>query len=268
MMVDLYEHEGEMITEKDINDALREVGCRRGDVVFVHSDVGVFGKLLCLDRNLFLGSICNAIRESVGSTGTVIMPTFTYSFCKDEPFDITNSISTVGVLTEYFRSLPGVSRSVHPIFSVAIRGRQREFFSVISKDSFDRASVFGKLHEIGGKILFLGAPFQSCTFIHHVEQMHGIPYRYMKTFDGRIINGKEEYEDKYAYFVRDLEQNVVPDFSRFEKYLTENGFMKVCRLGSGTIMLIEAEVFFDECRRLLDEDIYFLLREKPDEVGG
>lgn len=31
------------------------------------------------------------------------MPTFTYSFCKNEIYDKLNSKSTVGVLTEYFR---------------------------------------------------------------------------------------------------------------------------------------------------------------------
>jgi len=90
-MVDLYRHEGETIAEEDITDAMEKVGCRQGDVIFVHADVGVFGKLLCLDRKDFLGSICDAIKKSVGAAGTVIMPTFTYSFCKNELFDIKDS---------------------------------------------------------------------------------------------------------------------------------------------------------------------------------
>ncbi len=256
-----------MITEKDITDAFREAGCRKGDVIFVHSDVGVFGKLLCLDRKLSLGSICNAIKESVGPAGTVIMPTFTYSFCKGDPFDVNNSKSTVGVLSEYFRNLPDVVRTLHPIFSVAIWGKQKDELAAVGKDSFHRNSIFGKLHEIKGKIVFFGARFQTCTYVHYVEQMHGIPYRYMKNFKGKVISGDREWEDSCTFLVRDLGKKVLSDFSKLKKHFLENNLMKQITLGNGSILLVGADVLFDECRRLLDEDIYFLLKEKPDAVS-
>jgi aminoglycoside 3-N-acetyltransferase len=77
-----------------------------------------------------------------------------------------------------------------------------EFLRDLSKDSFDAGSIFGRLHRSRRKLVFFGASFQACTFLHYVEQMHGIPYRYMKTFSGRIGDGAEEYEDSYAYLLR------------------------------------------------------------------
>lgn len=267
-MVDLYQHEGVTISDQDILAAMREVGCRQGDVIFVHSDVGVFGKLLCLNRYLFLESICNAIKESVGRGGTVIMPTFTYSFCNGDPFDVNNSKSRVGVLSEYFRNLPGVVRTLHPIFSVAIWGKQKEKLAAVGKDSFGHRSIFGKLHEMNGKIVFFGARFQTCTYVHYVEQMHGIPYRYMKSFKGKVISGDREWEDSCTFLVRDLEKDVISDFSKLEKYLFENNLMKQVTLGNGSILLVGAEVFFDECWQLLEEDIYYLLNSAPELAIG
>jgi len=266
MMVDLFQHEGKTITEKDIAVALSEVGCRKGDTVFVHSDVGVFGKLLCLDRNLFFESIWNVIRESVSPDGAVIMPAFTYSFCNDEPFDVRNSKSKVGVLSEYFRKTPDIVRTLHPIFSVAIWGQDKEQLAMVGKDSFDEGSIFGKLHEKNGKIVFFGARFQTCTYAHYIEQMHGVPYRYVKTFEGRIICGDKEWKDSCTFLVRDLEKNVFSDFSKFERHLDENNLLKQVTLGNGNISLVGAEVFFEECIKLLNEDIYFLLKNAPEPV--
>jgi len=264
MMVELYKYDGEAITEKDIYSALARVGCRKGDAIFVHSDLAVFGKLMCFDRNLFLGSICDAIKESVGAEGTVIMPTFTYSFCDGHPFDVKNSKSKVGVLSEYFRNLTDVVRTIHPIFSVAIWGKQKEEVAAIGKDSFDGRSIFGKLHEMNGKIVFLGARFQTCTYIHYIEQTHGVPYRYMKRFTGKINAGGRVYDDECTFFVRYLEKNVKLNTVRLEKHLLTKGIMKECELGDGRILVVPSGILFEEGWRLLDQDIFFFLKAKPD----
>ena len=259
----LYEVEGKRLYYSDFINALKGIGVKKGDIVFVHSDISVFGKLCTFDRDFLLGTLCKAIKESVGEDGTIIMPSFSYSFCKDEPYDVVNTRSTVGVLTEHFRKQPDVSRTVHPIFSVGIWGKHKNALLDIGKDSFDRASIFGKIHQLNGKILFLGAPFQSCTYVHYVEQMHGVPYRYLKTFEGKIINVNMEYQDRYTFFVRDLEKNVIFETAKLERYLIGNGFMKEVILGNGRILMIECNVLFNECWILLDKDIYFLLKEKP-----
>jgi len=90
--------------------------------------------------------------------------------------------------------------------------------------------------------------------------MHGIPYRYMKSFKGKVISGGREWEDSCTFLVRDLEKNVLSDFSRLEKYLLENSLMKQVSLGNSAISLVGADVFFDECWKFLDKDICSLLK--------
>ena len=70
--------DSEKIYYADIVDALCSANIEKGDIIFVHSDVSVFGKLGNVrDRDKFLDMILNAFKEAVGSEGTIIMPTFT-----------------------------------------------------------------------------------------------------------------------------------------------------------------------------------------------
>ena len=128
----------------------------------VTPDIAVFGKLAVRDRKFLLDTLVDVLKECVGKNGTIIMPTFTYSFCKGEVFDVDNSKSTVGILTEHFRSLPAVKRTQQPIFSCAVYGKKQEYYLNVSKDSFGKGSIFEKLHKDNGKILFLGADFHAC----------------------------------------------------------------------------------------------------------
>lgn len=259
----LYQTENGKLYYSDFVNALKESGIEKGDTIFVHSDISIFGKLSTSDRNFLLQNLVNALEESVGEGGTVILPTFTYSFCNKEMYNVSDTSSTVGILTEFFRRQKNVKRTTHPIFSVAVWGKNKEKLMELGKDSFGENSIFGKLHKMKGKLLFLGADFQSCTFVHHIEKMHGIPYRFVKKFSGKINDGSKEYNDEYEYFVRYLGKNVINDFSKFEKYLLDNNLMKEVKLGNGKIMVVDSVILMDEGKKLLDKDIYFFLKEVP-----
>jgi len=255
----LYKIDEGDINGEDFTKALEGLGVKKDDVLFVHSDVSVFGSLATKNRAYLLGSLVDAIKATV-IQGTIIMPTFSYSFCEGKVYNIEKTKSTVGALTEFFRGLPDVKRTNHPIFSVGVWGKDSEYFSDIGKDSFDKDSVFGKIHEKKAKIIFLGAPFQSCTFIHYIEQAHGVPYRFIKTFKGTIKDRGKTYEDECTYLVRYLdEREVTLDLSRLEGYLIENDYMKETKLGNGRILLVEAETLFDKGMELLNKDINYFL---------
>ncbi len=258
----LYEDESKKkIYSKDFLDALRECGIKKGDVVFIHADISVFGKLHSRDKSFLLQSLVNVIVESVGEDGTIIVPTFSYSFCNGEIFDIDHTKSRVGIFTEYFRKQPDVSRTKHPIFSVAIWGKHKNDLLAVGQDSFGKESIFGKIHKLRGKIIFLGAPFASCTFLHYIEQVKRVPYRYIKEFGGKIRNDGREYDDMCYYFVRDMTKNTVLDAVKLEKYFIDEGMIKKTQLAHGTILAIDVDVFFNEGCKLLDRDITYFLKE-------
>lgn len=257
----IYYADSKQITQKDIENALAGLGIKKGDSIMVHSDIGSFGKLAAFDRTSLLQALVDSLKESVGN-GTIIMPTFTYSFFKNEPYDIANSKSTVGTLTEYFRKQTDVSRTIHPTHSVAVWGKHKKDFLNIGKCTFGKGSIFGKIHGMNCKIVFLGVPFhKSCTFIHYIEEMHKVPYRYMKKIRGKIIADKK-YEDEFDFYYKYA--CFFNSFIGLERHVVKKGFLKEVRVGHGTISMIEPNKLFEEGCKLLDQDIYFLLRnDKP-----
>jgi len=263
VMSHLYTYRGRKIHAVEFVKALRAIGVESGDVIFVHSDIKVFGKPNLVEPNYFLSSFVGALKKSVGSQGTVILPTFTYAFCKKGIYDRRKSLSEVGSLTEFFRSQPGVVRSLHPISSVAVWGKYAKDILQIGKDSFGRESVFGKMHTLNAKIILLGTTLQACTFLHYVEQMHRVPYRFMKTFHGTIVDDGHIYEDSYTHFVRPLEGGIENDMMKIDPYLREKGFLRETRVGSGSILLVTAKDLFEVGMQVLDADSYFLLTKKP-----
>jgi len=244
----------------DFTRALEALGIRKGDTILVHSDISVFGKLASYNRSYLFSSLTSVLKDAVTEEGTILMPTFSYSFCENKIFDPDKTRSKVGALTEYFRIQPDVSRTKHPIFSFAIWGKDMESYLSISKDSFDQESVFGILHKNHGKILFLGAPFQSCTFIHYIEQMHGVPYRFIKKFSGTIRSDGRDSQDECTFFVRYLDREVAVDLTRLEKDLLEKKILTKKTIGNRNIMTVNTDNLFNEGIRLLNSDINFFLR--------
>lgn len=257
----LYSYDGKMISEEDFQDALTDLGIVKGDIIMVHSDIKVFGRI-ATDAISVMESLVTVLERQVGDDGTIIMPTFTYSFCRREPFDRASSPSTVGSLTEYFRQQPDVARTLHPLFSVAVRGKHADTILDIRKDSFGAGTIFDTLRRLHGKIIFLGASFaESCTFLHHIEQMHRVPYRFMKPFSGTIIDGNRTYEDTYTFFVRPLDGSVESDMARIEPALRRSGVFREAKVGNGTIALVDSNVLFEVVTRLMDENPYVLLTD-------
>ena len=115
----LYEAGDQKISKRDFVAALNEAGVEEGDVLFVHSDITSFGSLATKNKSFLLDSIIDAFKTVAGNTGTIIMPTFSYSTEKNEAFNVEHTKSTVGTLTEYFRKLNGVVRTPHPTHSAA-----------------------------------------------------------------------------------------------------------------------------------------------------
>lgn len=259
----LFQHRGKCVGVQDFKRALETLGVHEGDTLLVHAGLQAFGKLgLGYNREGLCGAIVDVIKESVGTSGALVMPTFTYAFCKGTTFDRDKSPSEVGTLSEYFRTEKGVVRSLHPIFSVAAYGAKAQRLTDVDSDSFGPNSFFARLREAHGKILFMGgATFANAsTFLHHIEQMHAVPYRFMKTFQGEIIDGEKRYETAATFFVRPLDGSVENDAAVLEKRLREKKLLNDASVGAALLTAISADDLFREGMQLLDEDIEALLK--------
>ena len=264
-VISLYTHQGKAITDADFLAALRSLDVAPGDILFVQSDVRSFGRLAVSRAEVLLGALVDIFEKSVGKSGTIIMPTFSFSFGanKDNLFDMEKTRSTAGSLTEYFRQLPGVVRTAQPMMSVAVWGAGTNKIIDIGKDTFGKKSVLDNLLKEKGKIVMLGTDFSVCTFLHYVEQMQTVPYRFMKTFTGTIIDHGRSREESVQYYARPLDAPDEKDFNRVVPHLRKKNLLHEVGIGSGSISVVSAVDLFDVAITLLQNDPYALLKRVP-----
>ena len=171
-----------MIGQNELIAGFQETGLKAGDTVLVHSSYKSFGGVDGGPQ-----TVIDVLLELLTPEGTLIMPTFNFDFNKGQPWDVRTTPSQMGVLTELVRTDPRAKRVFHPFYSFAIIGKYAdELTRERYKSSYERSSVFGKLRDLDGKIMIIGLDYtHSLTFVHHVEQMEGVDYRFIKAFSGR-----------------------------------------------------------------------------------
>lgn len=242
-MKKILKYNGKIYSQDDLIEALVKLGIQKGDIICSHSEIYSFGIPLLPIKD-FLNALLECLFEVIGKEGTLIMPTFTYSFCKNEVYDKLNSKCTVGALNEFFRKQQGVKRTNDPIFSFAVKGAHEELFlNKEQKSCFDKNCVYAILTRNNGKILNFGN--RDCfTFIHYPEEVCQISYRYNKNFQGFIIdeNGKK-YEKKINYFVR--KENLFPDLNKILNFLIENKQYSYINFSNGIIGIFSCQKSFE-----------------------
>lgn len=261
---DLVNSQKGVYTTGDFLNCLKEVGVCEGDDICVHSDMTALGMPACPVKEVmtprFCGAFVDVLKAAVGEGGTVLMPTFTYSFCRGEAYDIDKSRSTVGVLTEYFRCLPGVWRTRDPIFSFAVSGKRAAEYLDISNQCFGENSVFDRMYGNKCKVLLLGTHFgNSMTCIHYVEWKHGVPYRFIKTFTGEIIqNGKASVES-FDFFVRKLDEPSIASPVVIDGFLEETNNNKRADFGDASVLCVDLHKLTNDLAEVLRGNPRYLL---------
>ena len=166
---------------------LKALGVREGGVLLVHSSMRSLGR--------FAGGAEEVVRgllEAVGPAGTLLMPALSYERvgAAHPVFDVHNTPSCVGWLTEYFRRRRGTLRSVHPTHSVCGLGPAAE--GLLADHQKDHTpcgehSPFRRLRRAGGQVLFLGCGLKPNTSMHSIEELVEPPYLLGPVVEYRII---------------------------------------------------------------------------------
>jgi aminopeptidase-like protein/aminoglycoside N3'-acetyltransferase len=244
---------------------LRKIGISEGDPVFFH---------VCMDRLGLLDSVEDCGRRSqalfdvllqaVGTGGTVIVPTYTFSFCRQELFDVENTPtdggpwSTSTHFLEFFRRQRGVRRSRDPIHSVCAFGpHASELLDDLPNTCFGEDSIHGRLHRLGGKICMLGVGLEEATFQHHVEEMVGVPFRFRKLFTGQICENGTTRKSGWIFNVHLLAQNGLPDARKLDALSRTSGGARVYSIGSGEMVAIQTDDLFRSLSQALERDPWF-----------
>jgi aminoglycoside 3-N-acetyltransferase len=252
------------IAPGNVTDALYSVGIRNGSTVLVHADAIVAAQFPPMADDQRLDLLIAAIEAAIAPDGTLVVPTFSYSFTKGEIFDVLKTPSAVGMVSERFRIQPGVLRSADPIFSFACKGPlASELCAIPVMECFGPDSVFAALHRLNADIVNLGCSLsRGGTFVHYVETAHGVAYRYRKEFSGTVVSPNcEKRESSVIYNVRDLTRKSEADLQRLQERLLGEGKMSSADIGRSRILAVSANDLFETAWKMLDEDPVSLIAE-------
>lgn len=226
------------MSKDSIVTGLTNLGLKQGDSVLVHASLTSLGELPHAAK-----IVTDAFMQILGQEGTLLMPALTYSsVTKDNPvFDVDNSPSCVGGLSEYFRTRTGALRSIHPTHSVCALGKKATYFTenhLQDSTPVGANSPFFKLMEADGYVLFLGCGLHPNTSMHGVEELVTPAYLF----------GKEREYTLRISSIETLKKSYIPHgfkeyiqrYDRLLDVLAQEDY----RVGK----VLEAEVFLLDCR--------------------
>lgn len=248
------------LTNIDLYNTLCKIGANDCDVLFIHSSLSFGIPNPAIKKKEMLKALFDVICEL--GVKTICMPTFTFSFCNGEDYDVLSSSSHMGVFNEYFRKQEGVIRSIDPLMSVALLGEEKYLVENIGHASCGANSTYDMLHKRGKgvKFLMLGAKIGDCmTYMHYMEWLFSVDYRYERAFNGSITADGKTYRDEYLFFAR--YKNVIANANSYvyEQRLYDKGMAQKIEFGDGTISIVEETAAVKEYSNCLKENPYFFV---------
>lgn len=221
----------------DLTAALRRCGVASGDILFSHLSVGMLGypDSGSTEEAMF-DAVLQGVLAAIGPAGTWLVPTYTYSFCRNQPYDPSATPSTVGPFTERFRRLPGAARSLDPIFPVSgIGPGAQSLLAGLPRECFGPGCLYDRLVSAGAKMCNIGVGFRTVTFIHYTEQRLGAPYRFLKPFWGEVLVGGKAERQRWLYNVQVQQENALPDLHALEREAAARGSFRSAPVGRGSV---------------------------------
>lgn len=245
-----------MLTFEGLVQGFRDLGVEDGNTLLVHSSYKSFGEVDGGPQ-----TVVRALEAALGPDGTLIMPTFNFDFNKGVPWDVRTTPSRMGVLTELVRKDPRAKRVFHPFYSFAILGKHADMLgSLRYKSAYERNSLFGKLRDLDGKIMVIGLSYtNSMTFFHHIEQMEGVDYRFLKQFTGEVTDWDgNTYTDTFEMLVRDIDKGVITEVNPMGELMEKSGVIQSAKIGEADVRLMKANEVYEFTAREMKRDPHLL----------
>jgi len=223
-----------------VESGLRESGVRAGDVTLVHSAMRTMGLVEGGAQ-----TVVDALLKLLGSTGTLVVPTFTFAHeATDDPIiDPAADRSEMGIITETARLHPDARRSTAFRHSFAAIGKRSQMIAENdpAMSPFDLRSSFGVMTALNTKVMLLGVTYSSSTSHHFAEFVCDVPYRQTipmavkvrQAAGGVVDQPMMDYQPKSeggSYY-----GSRGPDFNRLGQMLEDRGLVKTTFIGNAAV---------------------------------
>ena len=254
-------------TDSEFMDFLHDLGFRPGAMVMVHSAFSLVKRRV---PGITPVRLIRQMQELLGPEGTLLMPTFAFRGRQSNyvethtHFDVQNTPSSVGILTEVFRKMPDVIRSYHPTHSVAGWGRYaKDILSTHHLGStFGVTSPFYRLREYDGLVVGLGRRYRYAFTITHVpEELN--PRSREIAFDPLprkmiVVDGDIEIPYEFRVLIPGLPR----EYERISRVMRKHNILRYVTAKGLPCAVTRAEPFLKMAMELADENNYILKAPK------
>lgn len=251
-------------SKAELRAILQHVGLSEGQTVMIHAAVLSLG-LMEGGINGFL----QTVRDVIGPAGNMLFPTFTYSFRKNEVFDVRapNIPVEIGALPRHVHRHSLGQRSLDPMFSMIALGPEQELLTRRpSKRCFGEGSPYGDLFERNIMFLCLGIDYTTgLTAFMHIENEAQVPYRYEQVFAGTTIDQQgKAFDDSAVHFVKDVEffQAHRSNRNKVGLVLEEKGISRLLQRHGHNFFALPARPFYDCVRDELHKNPYCMVEKR------
>ncbi|WP_263416241.1 aminoglycoside 3-N-acetyltransferase [Terriglobus albidus] len=245
-------------TRQLLRSHLQAIGLTAGDAVMVHAALRSAGLMINGPDTLI-----EAILDVVGPDGTLLSYVGWNPLYEDAadshgrvpeelkadipPFDPERSRASRdhGAFAEFVRTTPGALRSGNSGASFAAIGGKAAWFTANHplQYGYGAESPFARLVETKGKVLMIGAPFDTMSILHHAEHLAQIPGKRVRRIEvPLLINDKTEWRmveefDTTDPVVEGLDENY---FATIVEEFLAKGHGTAGKIGSAFSILVPA----------------------------
>lgn len=192
-------------------------------------------------------------------------PAYNYDFGKTGKFNPLKDGTTVGAINSAVLNLPKSVRTFTPIYShvgfgSVLKPKIKKIYKPFGVDS-----EFQELLSVDAQVLFLGANFNSFTFLHYIEEVNEINYRYKKIITGLLEIENQNHRTSLELKVRPLGKNLNYDWGKIEKDLQNNQIIRTIKEIQTKNIVISMAESLHLITNLIRKDPYYLLDSQTKE---
>jgi aminoglycoside 3-N-acetyltransferase len=223
-------------------------------------------------RSFLLRAFDAALVGAVGVQGTICV----LGTCSDyarfaKPFDLQQSPpdSQYGAYNRYVFDQKDACRSLNPLVGFLAKGAKAPWICEhVSAFGHGPNTPWDRLVALDGKMLFWGVDLRNMTFVHHAEQLVGVPHLYHKVYTTPVLVNGRPIDLPVVTSVRYLDFNIAYNFKRLTDDLAGKGVLKSFREVPFQAHAVGCRDVLSHLEQVLAKDPYYLLSAPPQFVPG
>jgi aminoglycoside 3-N-acetyltransferase len=246
--------------KKKIKVLFKKLKIKKNDNIVIHSNFAGILQFKNFRNEDLYKSFFETVKKIIGNNGTILIPTYNYDFTRGGLFDKKKTESQVGSFSNYLLKKYYKNRTKEPIFNHLIFGRlKNKLMKCEIKEAFGNKSIFAMMQKFKFKIVCFCCSPNNITFLHYIERLANVKYRYNKIFSGFILKNKKKIKFKLKYFAkRKVNKNYIME-EKLIKLLNQKEFI-VKRFGKFLCYKVNCDYLLKTIKKKLLYNNLFLVK--------